>query len=147
LICKQGIMEQHVVITNWKGDMQFEADAPGGIVNMDAAEDIGGKGKGNRPKALMLASLAGCTGIDVAVVLKKMRLAVDHFSIEVRGQLTEDHPKIYKRTHIVFTFKGKNLDTEKIEKAVTLSFDKYCGVIAMFKSFSEVTREIRYSEN
>lgn len=137
-------METHLVKTNWKGGMHFEADAPGGIVNLDAAEEIGGKGKGNRPKALMLVSLAGCTGIDVASIVQKMRIEIDDFFIEVSAELTDEHPKIYHKTHIVFTFKSANPDKEKIEKAVNLSFDKYCGVIAMFKSFSEVTKEVRY---
>lgn len=137
-------MEQHIVKASWKGGVHFEADAPGGSVQMDGAEEIGGKGKGNRPKALMLASLAGCTGIDVSMLIEKMRVQIDGFSIDVSAELTDEHPKIYHKTHIVFTFKSANPDKEKIEKAVNLSFDKYCGVIAMFKSFSTVTKEIRY---
>lgn len=137
-------MEQHIVKASWKEGVHFEADAPGGILNMDGAEEIGGKGKGNRPKALMLASLAGCTGIDVSLLIEKMRIQIDGFSIDVLAELTDEHPKIYKTTHVIFTFKSANPDKEKIEKAVNLSFDKYCGVIAMFKSFSTVTKEIRY---
>lgn len=137
-------MEQHQVKSNWKGDMHFIADAPGGQVNLDAAEDVGGKGMGNRSKPLMLVSLAGCTGMDVASLIKKMRIDVEDFSIEVAGTLSEEHPKKYIKTHIIYRFKTKNPDKEKIEKAVDLSFDKYCGVIAMFKSFSEVTKEVVY---
>lgn len=133
-----------MVKASWKGGMHFEADAPGGIIHMDAAEELGGKGKGNRPKALMLTSLAGCTGIDVALMIEKMRIQIDGFSIDVTADLTDEHPKIYKNTHVVFIFKSANPDKEKLEKAVNLSFDKYCGVIAMFKSFSNVTKEIRY---
>lgn len=137
-------MEQHIVKASWKEGVHFEADAPGGILNMDGAEEIGGKGKGYRPKALMLSAMAGCTGIDVASLIEKMRIRIDGFSVDVSAELTDEHPKIYKKTHIVFTFKSANPDKEKIEKAVNLSFDKYCGVIAMFKSFSTVTKEIRY---
>ncbi|MBK6952894.1 MAG: OsmC family protein [Crocinitomicaceae bacterium] len=137
-------MEQHIVKATWKEGVHFEADAPGGILNMDGAEEIGGKGKGYRPKALMLSAMAGCTGIDVAMLIEKMRVQIDGFSIDVEAELTDEHPKIYKNTHIVFTFKSANPDKEKLEKAVNLSFDKYCGVIAMFKSFSTVTKEIRY---
>ena len=137
-------MEQHIVKASWKEGVHFEADAPGGTLQMDGAEEIGGKGKGYRTKALMLSAMAGCTGIDVAMLIEKMRVQVDGFSIDVEAELTDEHPKIYKNTHIVFTFKSANPDKEKIEKAVNLSFDKYCGVIAMFKSFSSVTKEIRY---
>lgn len=131
--------------TTWQGNMHFIADSLGGEINLDSAEDVGGQGKGKRPKALMLVSLAGCTGMDVALMIKKMRLDVEDFTIDVSGDLTDENPKIYKTTHIVYTFKGANLDKEKLEKAVNLSFDKYCGVVAMFKSFSTVTKEIRFS--
>ncbi len=137
-------MEQHIVKASWKEGVHFEADAPGGILNMDGAEEIGGKGKGYRPKALMLSAMAGCTGIDVAMLIEKMRIEIDGFSVDVTAELTDVHPKIYQNTHVVYTFKSANPDKEKIEKAVNLSFDKYCGVIAMFKSFSTVTKEIRY---
>lgn len=138
-------MEQHQVTANWKGDMYFEANAPGGMVKLDAAEEAGGKGKGNRSKPLMLAALAGCTGMDIASLIAKMRIEVEALSIEVTGDLTEEHPKTYYQTHIIYHFKGGAIDREKAEKAVNLSFDKYCGVIAMFKTFSRVTKEIRYT--
>lgn len=137
-------MEQHIVKASWKEGVHFEAETPGGIINMDGADEIGGKGKGYRPKALMLSAMAGCTGIDVSMLIEKMRVQIDGFSIDVSAELTNEHPKIYQNTHIIFTFKSANPDKEKIEKAVNLSFDKYCGVIAMFKSFSNVTKEIRY---
>lgn len=134
----------HQVTTKWQGDMHFIADGPGGTIKLDAAEEAGGQGKGNRSKPLMLISLAGCTGMDVALMIKKMRLEVDDFAIDVSGELTEEHPKMYHSTHIIYTFSGANLDQEKLEKAVNLSFDKYCGVIAMFKKFSAVTKEVRF---
>lgn len=137
---------EHLVKASWKGEMQFEADAPGGIVKLDAAEDVGGKGKGNRAKPLMLTALAGCTGMDIASLVQKMRLDIQGIFIDVAGELTEEHPKYYHKTHIIYRFTGKNLDHEKLEKAVNLSFDKYCGVIAMFKHFSTVTKEIVYEE-
>jgi len=131
--------------TKWQGEMHFIADSLGGEINLDSAEDVGGQGKGKRPKALMLVALAGCTGMDVALMIKKMRLDVEDFTIDVSGDLSDEHPKIYKTTHIVYAFKGVNLDKEKLEKAVNLSFDKYCGVVAMFKKFSVVTKEIRFN--
>ena len=135
-------MEDHIVKAKWESGVHFFADAPGGNLNLDGAEDIGGQGKGNRPKALMLAALAGCTGIDVVMLLNKMRVDYKSLSIDVHAKLSDEHPKMYKQTHVVYTVIGDNLDMEKIQKAVDLSFDKYCGVIAMFKSFSEVTKEI-----
>lgn len=128
----------------WQGNMHFISKSSAGEVSLDAAEDFGGENKGLRAKSLMLTSLAGCTGMDLGSLLKKMRVTVDGITIEVTAELTDEHPKIYKNTHIVYSFTGKSLDQEKITKAVELSFDRYCGVIAMFKSFSEVTFEIHF---
>ncbi|MBP9602121.1 MAG: OsmC family protein, partial [Lutibacter sp.] len=74
---------------SWKGQMLFESIAPEGSVMIDAAEEVGGQGKGLRPKAMMLTALAGCTAMDVASLLKKMRAEVDDFKIEVEANLTE----------------------------------------------------------
>ena len=60
------------VEVSWKGQMLFESVAPEGSVMIDAAEEVGGQGKGLRPKAMMLSSLAGCSAMDVASLLKKI---------------------------------------------------------------------------
>lgn len=126
----------------WQGNMHFISKTNEGEVNLDAAEEFGGENKGLRPKSLMLTSLAGCTGMDLGSLFKKMRVDVEGISIEVSGELSNEHPRIYKSTHITYTFTGKNLDKDKIIKAVDLSFNRYCGVVAMFQAFSEVTFNI-----
>lgn len=132
---------------SWKGEMLFESVAPEGNVMIDAAKEVGGQGKGLRPKAMMLTSLAGCTAMDVASLLKKMRAEVEDFKIEVSANLTDEHPKIYDKVHVVYKFYGSDFKKEKIEKAVNLSSERYCGVMEMFRKFSKVTIEIQYIEN
>lgn len=78
----------------------------------------------------MLVALAGCTGIDVVSILKKMRMNFDEFKIMVEGELTEEHPRHFTRMHVVYEFKGKYLPLDKIQKAIELSQQKYCGVSA-----------------
>jgi putative redox protein len=112
----------------WKEEMAFEAEINGHSLMMDADESVGGKDRGPRPKPLTLVSLAGCTGMDVISILGKMRIKPDHFDIEVGGELSEEHPKYYQKIHLDYHFHGKNLDEEKIRKAVELSQEKYCGV-------------------
>lgn len=129
---------------SWKGEMLFESVAPEGKVMIDAAEDAGGQGKGLRPKAMMLTSLAGCTAMDVASLLKKMRAEVADFKIEVEGNLTEEHPKFYDKVKVIYKFYDKDFQKDKIEKAVNLSVERYCGVMQMFRQFAEVTIEIEY---
>ncbi|WP_010136952.1 OsmC family protein [Ochrovirga pacifica] len=131
---------------NWKEAVHFESEGPGGNVLIDGSEEVGGQGKGVRPKALMLSALAGCSGIDIASLFKKMRVAVDTFSIDVEAELTDEHPKYYQKVWVTFNFYGKDLDKKKIEKAVNLSVDKYCGVMEMFRQFAKVETEIVYHE-
>jgi len=126
--------------------MLFESKAPEGSVMIDAAEEVGGQGKGLRPKAMMLTALAGCTAMDVASLLKKMRAEVDDFKIEVEANLTDEHPKYYDKVHVTYRFYGSDFKKDKIEKTVSLSVDRYCGVTEMFRQFSEVTTEIIYIE-
>lgn len=129
---------------SWKGEMLFESVAPEGSVMIDAAEDAGGQGKGLRPKALMLTSLAGCTAMDVISLLKKMRAEVADFKIEVEANLTEEHPKHYDKVKVTYLFFGKDFQKDKIQKAVNLSVDSYCGVMHMFRQFADVSIEIKY---
>ena len=137
---------KHEIKTQWKGDLLFHADSMGGSFDIDAAEAVGGTNKGLRPKALMLTSLAGCSGIDIASLLKKMRAEVEGMEIDVSGALTTEHPKYYNKVHVTYRFYGKEFKKDKIEKAVQLSIDKYCGVIEMFRRFAEITTEIIYLE-
>jgi len=134
------------VKTSWKGDMEFESTNEGGNLNLDGASNVGGHGNGLRPKELMLTSLAGCTGMDVVSLLKKMRAEVDKFTIDVEANLTDEHPKYYDKVKVIFNFHGSDLKKDKIEKSVKLSVDRYCGVMEMFRQFSELTTEIRYFE-
>jgi len=138
----------HTVITSWKKDLLFESDNPSGhSILMDTSFENGGTNKGLSPKAMMLSSLAGCSGLDVVSVLNKMKVEVKDFKIITTGKLTEEHPKYYHSVLVTYQFFGQNLPQEKIIKAVGLSVEKYCGVMEMFRRFAEVTIEIQYIES
>jgi putative redox protein len=127
----------------WTGNMSFETEVNGHKLILDAPKEVGGEDKGPRPKPLMLTALAGCTGMDVVSILKKMRVEVDDLQIIVEGDMTEEHPKYYERMHVIYQFKGENLPMDKLEKAVNLSEERYCGVSALYKKAIPVTTEIR----
>ncbi|AOW20992.1 OsmC family protein [Urechidicola croceus] len=129
----------------WKGDNLFESENPGGNVFIDNPYE-GEDSRGLRPKALMLTSLAGCGALDIVSLLKKMRAEVDDFKIDVSAELTEEHPKIYKNVVVTYRFFGSDFKKDKIEKAVNLSVEKYCGVMEMFRKFTDVAVEIEYIE-
>lgn len=134
------------IVVNWKEDMLFESVAKEGSVLIEASEDVGGKGRGLRPKAMMLSALAGCTAMDVASLLKKMRAEVADFKIEAEAHLTDEHPKYYDEVVVRYYFYGGDFKKDKIEKAVKLSVERYCGVMEMFRKFSKVSTEINYIE-
>lgn len=128
----------------WAGGMAFESKTGGHTLRMDAGPEVGGQDSGLRPKPLLLSSLAGCTGMDVVSLLAKMRVQISKFNINVAADLTDEHPRYYHRIHVIYSFQGENLDREKVEKAVKLSQDKYCGVSEMLRKAAELTYEIRY---
>lgn len=135
-------MKQETLMS-WKGNMEFETELFGHTLTLDASEESGGKNKGPRPKVLMLTALAGCTGMDVIMILKKMKIQPEMFNVRVDGYLTEDEPKQYNKMHLIYEFKGDNLSENKLKKAIELSQEKYCGVSAMYKKAIELTYEIR----
>ena len=130
------------VSVNWSGDMAFDVEVNGFNLKIDAAESVGGKNGGPRPKPLILVALGGCTGMDVVSILKKMRIEPEYFNVEVSGEMTEEHPKYYNKLHIRYIFRGKDLPMDKLEKAVNLSQDRYCGVSAMLGKAATLTHEI-----
>lgn len=136
-------MDKAKVSVNWLENMAFSASVDGHEIILDASEKVGGENRGPRPKPLLLASLAGCTGMDVVSILKKMRVEYDDFNVYVEGDISDEHPKQFTRMHIVYEFKGTNLPEDKIRKAVNLSDERYCGVSAMFRKAIEITNEIK----
>jgi len=139
--------DKHSIKTNWIGGMAFEADVNGHKVIMDAPVDGGDKNSGPSPKKLQLVALSGCTGMDVVSILQKMRINIEKCSIEVQGDVTDEHPKHYSHMHVIYEFTGKNLPLEKLEKAVIMSEETYCGVGALYRKAIEVTSEIKIIES
>lgn len=135
-------MAKTTINVSWKEKMTFDAEVNGHIIPLDADEAVGGEDRGPRPKPLTLVSLGGCTGMDVISILNKMRVVPEDFNVNVSGELSEEHPKYFNKIHIVYSFKGKDLPLDKLEKAVSLSQERYCGVTAMLNKVAEITHEI-----
>lgn len=126
----------------WQGDMAFSLELDGHTMVVDADESVGGTDRGPKPKGLLLTGLAGCTGMDVVSILAKMQMPFDRFEIDIDGETTTEHPKVYNAVTVVYRFWGDALDGGKIEKAVRLSQDKYCGVAATLKHTAELDYRI-----
>ncbi len=130
----------------WKGDMAFNAQIGTHSIVLDATEDSGGHNLGPTPKPLILAALGGCTGMDVISILKKMRIVPDYFNVKTEAVMREEHPKRYTHIKVCYEFKGHNLELEKLQNAVNLSVDKYCGVIATLAPSVKMEYEIKILE-
>jgi len=135
--------KKETVTAAWLGNMAFETEINGHKIIIDAEENVGGADRGPRPKNLMLAALAGCTGMDVVSILRKMRVDVRKCVVSVEGELTEDYPKYFHKIHTVYEFTGTDLPPDKLQKAVSLSEDRYCGVSAVYKKAVAMTSEIK----
>jgi putative redox protein len=126
----------------WQGGLSFEAELDGFRMMIDADKSVGGREKGPKPKGLTLVSLAGCTGMDVISILKKMKVDVGGFDVETEGILADEHPKKFTEIVIRYFFRGKKLPLEKLKKAINLSQEKYCGVSATLAPVVNIKTEI-----
>lgn len=120
-------------ITTWIRDQQFESDHQGNKIKVD-----GDKKNGHGPKALLLSGLAGCSGIDVVEILKKMKLEFSDFQITVQTEQTEENPKVFKEIHVIYQIRIAEEHRDKVKRAIELSLDKYCGVSAMLKKHTTI---------
>lgn len=119
---------------SWKDNMRFiGADADNNIVTMDASAVYGGKGQGVRPMELLLISLAGCTGIEVANAMNKMRVPYTSFEITAEADRREEIPQVFTAIYVCYRVDGKGLTEVKFRKAFELGAVKYCSVASMLK--------------
>jgi putative redox protein len=135
----------HEIEVQWMGKMQFNALVNGHTIVMDGPEKVGGEDNGPIPKPFVLTALAGCTGMDVAAILRKAQKEVQDFEMKVTGEISKTIPIQYTSIHIIYDFKGDEENKEAALKAVTDSQEKYCGVSSMLKKALPVTWEVNYN--
>jgi putative redox protein len=133
--------------TTWQQDMSFITQLGSHAVRTEATMDHGGTGAAPGPKSLLIAALSGCTGLDVISILKKMKVSVDEFTIDIEAQESEEHPRVYTALHLIYRFAGHELDRKKLERAVQLSQETYCPVNAMLKKAVAISYEVRIIES
>ena len=115
-------------------------------VTMDGPENFGGSNAGIRPKELILLALAGCTGSDVISILEKKRTPLDDFEINIKADVSDEHPQVFTKIDLEYVFYGKNLNVKDIERAIDLSQTKYCSVTAMLQKSVEILHTYRIVE-
>jgi putative redox protein len=131
------------VRTTWIAPMQFAAETEGGLrLVMDSSPGDGREGAGPSPMQTVLGALAGCTGMDVVSILTKMRVPLERMTIDVEAERAAEHPRVFTKIHLRYEFGGAGVTREPVEKAVTLSLERYCSVTAMLRKSAEITHEI-----
>ncbi len=121
--------------TIWKSGHAFDSYQGPAKIEIDSNGGFG-------PKALLLTGLAGCAGIDVVDILEKMKVPFASLIIEVDTEQTEEYPKVFKNIHMNFKLISEEENRHKVQKAIELSLDKYCGVAAMLKKNSPIEYSI-----
>ena len=130
------------ISVNWVDGMLMVGKSHSGhSITMDGPPEIGGDNLGVRPMEMLLLGVAGCTMIDVVTTLKKMRQELTHCETKVNAERAADHPKVFTDIHIQFIVKGKDLDPKKVEKAITLSAEKYCSASIMLGKTASITHD------
>lgn len=120
-----------------KENLSFDLETDGGSIHFNADG-------GPYPKKVFLGTLAVCSGMDVVAILRKMKVEFSDFSMDTGANLTQEHPKVFTEIHLIYKIQVADADRDKVEKAVKLSQEKYCGISEMLKKNSPLTYEIKF---
>ena len=135
------------ISVNWvDGLLMVGKSDSGHTITMDGPPESGGENLGVRPMEMLLLGVAGCTMIDVVTTLKKMRQDLSHLETKINAERATDHPKVFTDIHIQFILKGQNLDEKKVDKAITLSAEKYCSASIMLGEMATITHDFKVVE-
>jgi putative redox protein len=131
----------------WINGRAFLGESGSGhSVVMDGAPEAGGRNIGIRPMEMMLLGLGGCTAFDVVMILERGRHKVMSCEVELDGDRADTDPKVFTSVKMVFTLRGRGLDSNAVERAIKLSEEKYCSATAMFRHTASVTSEWKVVE-
>ena len=132
----------------WIQDVMFVAESGSGhSVVLDGAPEAGGRNLGFRPMEMLLIGLGTCSAFDVMLILKRGREKVTDCVVEVDGERAQTDPKVFTSIVLRYIVTGINLDRNKVERAVSLSAEKYCSASAMLGATAKLTHEISIVES
>ncbi|MBC7982869.1 MAG: OsmC family protein [Candidatus Obscuribacterales bacterium] len=130
----------------WVQDVMFVGESGSGhAVVMDGSPDAGGRNLGCRPMEMLLLGLGGCSAFDVVTILKRGREQIKDCIVEITAERAATDPRVFTNIHLVYKLSGENLDTQKIERAINLSAEKYCSASAMLGATAKITHTYELS--
>jgi putative redox protein len=115
-------------------------------VSIDTKKDASGSDAATHPIELVLLALGSCTGCDVISILQKKKVLLEDFEIHINAERAEEHPRVFTKIHLEFVFVGTGLSSVPLERAITLSQQKYCPVSAMLKPSVPITTSYKILE-
>jgi putative redox protein len=128
------------VTAQWNGEMSFTGtNAKGGSIQIGSLE---GK-PGVSPMEVLLLGAAGCTGVDIVHILRKMRQPLADLQLKVRAKRADEHPKVYTEIEILYLLWGEGLSEKAVEQAIQLSEEKYCSASVMLGKTAEIRSSYR----
>ncbi|UJS25382.1 OsmC family protein [Thiothrix winogradskyi] len=131
----------------WLDNMSFVGESGSGhSVVMDGAPEFGGRNLGMRPMEMLLLGLGGCSSFDVVLILQKSKQQVLDCEVQIEAERADKDPKVFTRIHLHFVVSGRNLATDKVERAVKLSAEKYCSASIMLGKTAEITHDFELHE-
>jgi putative redox protein len=129
----------------WMDNFQFVARVGDGpAVVLDSTEG----GSGVSPMQMVLIGVAGCTAVDVIMIMKKKRAEIFNFEVNITGEMAESYPKRYTHIHIEYVLTGENIRPKGVEQAIELSEKKFCSAMASLNAeFGHSYRILNPSES
>lgn len=132
----------------WLDHMSFVGESESGhTVVMDGSPDVGGRNLAARPMEMVLLGMGGCTAFDVVMILQRARQPITDCIIELSAERADEVPKVFTKIHAHYIVKGKGLSEKQVEKAVSLSAEKYCSVSIMLGKTAEITHDFEIVED
>jgi putative redox protein len=131
----------------WKDGASFLAESGSGhTVLMDGPPEAGGKNSGPRPMEMLLMGTGGCAAFDVVMILKKSRQDISDCVVKIEAERASQEPKVFTRIHFHFILTGKRLNSRQVERAISLSAEKYCSASIMLAKTAELTHDFEIVE-
>ncbi len=140
-------MEVMEAKANLTEGMHFDVSLGSGYhLELDTPPDHGGTGRGGRPMELLLAGLAGCTGLDVVDIMRKSRQDINGLQVLVNGERATDYPMVFTHIRVEYVVRGRNISEDALQRAIKLSEEKYCSASAMLGKTAKIETSYRIEE-
>jgi putative redox protein len=131
----------------WLDHMSFVGESGSGhSVVMDGAPDAGGRNMGVRPMEMVLLGMGGCTAFDLVLILQRQRQGIADCQVELEAERAAEVPKVFTKIHVHYIVSGKDLDENKVARAVKMTAEKYCSVSIMLSTTVEITHDFEIIE-